>query len=68
MILNLKEKEKLKGTLAKAKANVSQGIPEIPEIQSIDMGNAVENIKKICKYETKPNDEDGVAYVIEHLL
>lgn len=41
---------------------------EIPEVQSIAMGNAVENIKKICKYETKPNDEDGVAYVIDHLL
>lgn len=41
---------------------------EIAEIQSIAMGNAVEDIKKICKYETKRNDEDGVAYVISHLL
>lgn len=41
---------------------------EIPEVQSIAMGNAVENIKKICKYQTKRNDEDGVAYVIDHLL
>ena len=41
---------------------------EIPEVQSIAMGNSVKNIKKICKYETKPNDEDGVAYVIDHLL
>ncbi|MFR8133382.1 MAG: hypothetical protein ACLU7X_05935 [Anaerostipes hadrus] len=28
----------------------------------------MENIKKICKYQTKRNDEDGVAYVIDHLL
>lgn len=41
---------------------------EIQEIQSIAMENAIENIKKICKYETKSNDENGVAYVIDHLL
>lgn len=40
----------------------------IPEIQSVAMGNAIEEIKNVCKYETKTNDEDGVAYVIHHLI
>lgn len=40
----------------------------IPEIQSVAMGNAIEEVKNVCKYETKTNDEDGVAYVIHHLI
>lgn len=59
---------KLEETIAIGDNENDTSMLEIPEIQSIAMGNAVENIKKICKYETKPNDEDGVAYVIEHLL
>ncbi len=59
---------KLEETIAVGDNENDTSMLKIPEIQSIAMGNAVENIKKICKYETKPNDEDGVAYVIEHLL
>ena len=32
---------------------------------SVAMGNADPEIKKICDFVTKTNDEDGVAYAIE---
>ena len=35
---------------------------------TIAMANADEEIKKIAKYVTKSNDEDGVAYVIDEML
>lgn len=35
---------------------------------TIAMGNADPEIKKVCKYVTKSNGEDGVAYAIEELL
>ena len=35
---------------------------------TIAMGNADEEIKKIAKYITKSNEEDGVAYVIDEML
>lgn len=35
---------------------------------TIAMANADEEIKKIAKYMTKSNEEDGVAYVIDEML
>lgn len=35
---------------------------------SVAMGNGCEQIKKSAGWVTKGNDEDGVAYAIEHLL
>ena len=35
---------------------------------TIAMANADEEIKKIAKYVTKSNEEDGVAYVIDEML
>lgn len=35
---------------------------------SVAMGNAVPEIKDLCDFVTKTNEEDGVAYVIEKIL
>ena len=35
---------------------------------TIAMENADAEVKKVCKYITKSNEEDGVAYAIEELL
>lgn len=35
---------------------------------TIAMENADPEVKKVCKYITRSNEEDGVAYVIEELL
>ncbi|WP_100332532.1 Cof-type HAD-IIB family hydrolase [Bacillus xiapuensis] len=35
---------------------------------SVAMGNAEPEIKKVCKYETAVNDEDGVAAAIERFV
>ena len=35
---------------------------------TIAMANADEEIKKVAKYMTKSNQEDGVAYVIDEML
>ena len=35
---------------------------------TIAMANADEEIKKVAKYITKSNEEDGVAYVIDEML
>ena len=35
---------------------------------TIAMANADEEIKKVAKYMTKSNEEDGVAYVIDEML
>lgn len=35
---------------------------------TVAMGNAEDNIKRVSKYVTKPNDQDGVAWAIEQLL
>jgi Cof subfamily protein (haloacid dehalogenase superfamily) len=35
---------------------------------SIAMGNAVEEIKKMCDFVTLTNDENGVAYAINHYV
>lgn len=35
---------------------------------TVAMGNAEENIKKVSKYVTKSNDQNGVAWAIEQLL
>ena len=35
---------------------------------SVAMGNAVPEIKDLCDFVTKTNEEDGVAYVIEMIL
>ena len=35
---------------------------------TIAMANADEEIKRVAKYETKSNEEDGVAYVIDEML
>jgi len=32
------------------------------------MGNAVDDIKKICNFVTKTNDECGITYAINHIL
>jgi Cof subfamily protein (haloacid dehalogenase superfamily) len=32
---------------------------------SVAMGNADEEVKRVCKYVTRPNSEHGVAYAIE---
>jgi Cof subfamily protein (haloacid dehalogenase superfamily) len=34
---------------------------------SVAMGNAVQEVKKIAKYITKSNDEDGIAYAINNI-
>jgi Cof subfamily protein (haloacid dehalogenase superfamily) len=34
----------------------------------VAMGNAVPEIKALCKYQTMKNDEDGVALVLEKIL
>ncbi|MEM0983345.1 MAG: HAD hydrolase family protein [Planctomycetota bacterium] len=34
----------------------------------IAMGNAVDTIKRLAKYETRPNAEDGVAHAIDRVL
>ncbi|CQR45921.1 Putative phosphatase YwpJ [Paraliobacillus sp. PM-2] len=36
--------------------------------QSVAMGNADNEIKKVCHYTTKNNNEDGVAFAIEKVL
>ncbi|MFD1172668.1 Cof-type HAD-IIB family hydrolase [Oceanobacillus picturae] len=36
--------------------------------RGVAMGNAVEEIKALCQYTTKSNDEHGVAYAIEEML
>lgn len=35
---------------------------------TVAMANADDEIKKVAKYETKSNDEDGVAYIINKML
>ena len=35
---------------------------------SIAMGNAPEDIQRMTTLVTKTNDEDGVAYALEHLI
>jgi Cof subfamily protein (haloacid dehalogenase superfamily) len=35
---------------------------------SVAMGNAKDDIKSLCKFTTKTNDEDGVAYIIHTFL
>ncbi|WLD94150.1 Cof-type HAD-IIB family hydrolase [Alkalihalobacillus sp. AL-G] len=35
---------------------------------SVAMGNAVEDIKKLCSFTTKTNDESGVAHAIQTFL
>ncbi|MDM5188869.1 HAD family hydrolase [Bacillus sp. DX4.1] len=35
---------------------------------SIAMGNAVEEIKQICRYETLSNEEHGVAHALHHYI
>lgn len=35
---------------------------------SVAMANADEGIKRVCRYQTKSNDECGVAYMIEQVL
>ena len=34
----------------------------------VAMGNAVEDVKKVARYVTTTNDEDGVAYALERVL
>lgn len=36
--------------------------------RGVAMGNAAEEIKELCRYITKTNSEDGVAYAIEEML
>lgn len=36
--------------------------------RGVAMGNAADQIKKLCNYETAANDEDGVAQAIEEML
>lgn len=35
---------------------------------SVAMGNAKDEIKEVCKYVTKNNDESGVAYAINNFI
>lgn len=35
---------------------------------SVAMGNALEEIKRVCRYETASNDECGVACIIERVI
>ena len=35
---------------------------------TVAMANADEEIKKVAKYETKSNEEDGVAYIINEII
>ena len=35
---------------------------------TVAMANADEIIKNVAKYQTKSNEEDGVAFVIEEML
>lgn len=35
---------------------------------SVSMGNAVEEVRKVCRYQTGRNDECGVAQIIERVL
>ena len=35
---------------------------------SVAMANADDSIKRVCRYQTKSNDECGVAYMIEQVL
>ena len=37
-------------------------------VHSVAMANADEEIKKLCRYQTKSNDDCGVAYMIEQVL
>jgi len=37
-------------------------------VHSVAMANADEEIKRVCRYETKSNDECGVAWIIERVL
>lgn len=34
----------------------------------VAMGNAIEEVKKIANFITKTNEEDGVAYAVEHFV
>lgn len=36
--------------------------------RGVAMGNAAEEIKKLCSYTTKTNNDNGVAYAIEEML
>ena len=36
--------------------------------RGVAMGNAVDEIKEICKFTTKTNNENGVAFAIEEML
>ncbi|WP_042221199.1 Cof-type HAD-IIB family hydrolase [Oceanobacillus manasiensis] len=36
--------------------------------RGVAMGNAVEEIKALCKYTTKTNEDNGVAHAIEEML
>lgn len=37
-------------------------------VHSIAMGNAKEEIKEVCAYITRTNEDNGVAYILERLL
>lgn len=45
---------------------------DIPMLSVVDysvaMGNASDEVKAICRYTTKTNEEDGVAYIIYKLI
>lgn len=45
-----------------------QSMMEMDFGATIAMANAHEDIKKLAKYVTKSNEEDGVAYVIDEML
>ena len=51
---------------------IGDDIPDLDMLEvcgiPIAMGNAVPEVKAICRYETANNDEDGVVVVLEQML
>lgn len=49
-------------------SDVDYSMLALPYAHTVAMGNAQQQIKDICTYETKSNNEDGVALILEDLL
>ncbi len=58
----------LKNTLIIGDGHEDYSMLGLPYIKSVAMGNAIDEIKEICEYQTSSNDASGAAAVFEILL
>lgn len=59
---------KLSEILVIGDSDIDYSMLALPYAYTVAMGNAQQQIKDICAYETKTNEEDGVALILEDLF